>query len=77
MPFNPDDVRIDLACGKRDDGHWHGVLSIRVRPEPLRRLGLHPDQPWSHITGPPHPAWWRAETLRHMFGSNKHRRSRR
>ncbi|MEY9891369.1 hypothetical protein ABIA35_005352 [Catenulispora sp. MAP12-49] len=39
----------------------------------LRPLGLHPDQPWSRVTGPERPAWARAEALRHMIGSGKHR----
>lgn len=63
-----------MYCGIRADGHWHGTISIKIRADPLRRLGLHPDQPWSRITGPPRPAWARAEALRHLTGSLKHRR---
>jgi len=77
MPFEPGDVRINLACGKRDDGLWHGMLSIQIPSELLRQLGLHPDQPWSLITGPEPPGWWRAEALRHMLGPTKHRRRHR
>ena len=50
------------------------MFSIKLRTDQLRRLGLHPDQPWSHITGPGRPAWAQAEALRHMIGSPKHRR---
>jgi hypothetical protein len=44
-----------------------------INADLLRGLGLHPDQPWSRITGPERPAWARAEALRHMIGSGKHR----
>ena len=77
LPFDDTDIRIDLTCGRRDDGAWHGVLAIGVRAEALRTLGLHPDQPWSGILAPPQPAWWRAEALRLMLRSDRHRRSRR
>jgi hypothetical protein len=70
-------VIIHLTCGKRPDGHWFGMYSIEMRPELLRRLGLHPDQPWSRITGPERPGWARAEALRHMIGAPKHRASKR
>jgi hypothetical protein len=76
MPFDSHDIRFNLTCGKREDGHWHGIYSVMIRAEPLRRLGLHPDQPWSDITQT-HPAWWRAEALRLLFRDGKHRRSHR
>jgi hypothetical protein len=40
------------------------VAEIHVRPDALRRLGLHPDQPAARVTGPPPPAWWHAEAER-------------
>jgi hypothetical protein len=66
LPFAPQDVRIDLACGRRADGHWHGSFMIRIAAAELRRLGLHPDQPASRIVGPSQPGWWRADALRRM-----------
>ena len=64
MPFGPDDVLIDLACGRGADGHWWGWHSIRARADSLRALGLHPDQPTSRIVGPSPPAWWHADAER-------------
>ena len=64
MPFHSEEVRIDLACGPGADGHWRGWYAVRIDPEALRRLGLHPDQPTSKITGPPRPAWWHAAAER-------------
>ncbi|MFF2516651.1 hypothetical protein [Streptomyces sp. NPDC058086] len=52
------DVRIDLMCGVRSDGHWHGTVVVRVRADTLRRLGLHPDQPTSAPADPLPPKWW-------------------
>ncbi|MFB9445808.1 hypothetical protein [Dactylosporangium vinaceum] len=63
MPFADDEVRVDLACGIAEDGHWRGWYSIWVDAAPLRRLGLHPDQPWAGLTSPV-PAWWRAAAER-------------
>jgi hypothetical protein len=68
MPFPPGEVRIDLACGRREDGHWWGFFDIRITAEALRRLGLHPDQPTSRIVGPAQPGWWRADALRRLGG---------
>ena len=67
---------VHLGCGVRDDGHWHGTYAIEMRATLLRRLGLHPDQPWSAITGPERPGWARAEALRYMIGAPKHRSSK-
>jgi hypothetical protein len=47
MPFADHEVRIDLACGPGDDGRWRGWIGICVEAEALRRLGLHPSQPWA------------------------------
>ncbi|MFB8088993.1 hypothetical protein [Streptomyces sp. NPDC055992] len=66
MPFAPDEIRFDLACGVGPDGHWHGWFDVHVRAEALRRLGLHPDQPASRVTGAsPPPRWWHAAAERH------------
>ncbi|MEU9578199.1 hypothetical protein [Streptomyces chilikensis] len=40
------------------------MAEIHVRPDALRRLGLHPDQPAARVTGPAPPAWWHAEAER-------------
>ncbi|NUR63615.1 MAG: hypothetical protein HOV87_33885 [Catenulispora sp.] len=77
LPFDDGAIRINLTCGRRSDGHWYGTLSIGVRAEALRTYGLHPDQPWSGALASPQPAWWRAEALRLMLHSDRHRRSRR
>lgn len=77
MPFAGEDLHINLFCGIREDGHWHGFYSIDVRAEALRELGLHPDQRWSEVKQTAQPAWWRAEALRLMLGGGQHRRSRR
>jgi len=61
MPFGPDEVLINLTCGRGAGGHWWGWYSIRVRADRLRTLGLHPDQPTSRIVGPSPPALWHAE----------------
>lgn len=60
MPFSPDDIVVGLACGPDDDGRWHGWFRIEIRAEELRRLGLHPDQRTSTVTGASPPAWWHA-----------------
>jgi hypothetical protein len=53
-------VHYHLACGPPKPGdHWQGWVTITVRADALRRLGLHPDQPTSAIEGPAAPAWWR------------------
>ncbi|GAA2066924.1 hypothetical protein GCM10009801_13840 [Streptomyces albiaxialis] len=64
MPFAGDEVRYDLACGIGADGHWHGWCDIRIHPEALRRLGLHPDQPTSAPSAPPPPGSAAASVLR-------------
>ncbi|MFE7465355.1 hypothetical protein ACFU6R_14820 [Streptomyces sp. NPDC057499] len=64
MPFAPDEIRSDLACGIGSDGHWHGWFDIRVHADALRPLGLHPDQPASGVTGPSPPGWWHAAAER-------------
>ncbi|GAA2242718.1 hypothetical protein GCM10010145_06300 [Streptomyces ruber] len=64
MPFAPDDIRWDLACGIGSDGHWHGRFDVRVRAHALRQLGLHPDQPTARVTGPSPPGWWHAAAER-------------
>ena len=54
MPFRDDEVRIDLLnCGPR--GCW---VRISVEADALRRLGLHPDQPTSHLTAAWPPVHW-------------------
>ncbi|WP_424216636.1 hypothetical protein ACN20G_31415 (plasmid) [Streptomyces sp. BI20] len=60
MPFAPDEIRVDLMCGPGPDGHWHGRFVVGVRPDALRRLGLHPDQPTAAPTAPSPPGWWHA-----------------
>lgn len=65
MPFAPDEIRFDLACGVGPDGHWHGWFDVHVCAEALRRLGLHPDQPASRVTGASPPRWWHAAAERH------------
>lgn len=73
MPLRSDEVRFDLFCGRRADGHWHGDFVIYIHAEPLRRLGLHPDQPTSAVAGPSPPTWWHAaaenNARRHRPGS--------
>jgi hypothetical protein len=60
MPFESADIRVDLVCGKRDDGHGYCSSALRVRADALRRLGLHPEQLTSQVTGPSPPRWWHA-----------------
>ncbi|WP_078489525.1 hypothetical protein [Streptomyces bikiniensis] len=64
MPFAPDEVRWDLSCGLGPDGHWKGWFTVRVHPDALRRLGLHPDQPTARATNPSPPRWWHAAAER-------------
>ncbi|MFD7640612.1 hypothetical protein ACFV4P_08155 [Kitasatospora sp. NPDC059795] len=64
MPFDPAEIRIDLACGIGRDGHWHGWFDVRLPSDALRRLGLHPDQPVARVTGASPPRWWHAEAER-------------
>ncbi|MDG4861047.1 hypothetical protein P8605_23225 [Streptomyces sp. T-3] len=65
MPFAPDELRWNLACGIGHDGHWHGWFDVRVHPDALRRLGLHPDQPTAQANSPSPPGWWHAAAERH------------
>ncbi|MFD7070811.1 hypothetical protein ACFV97_26665 [Streptomyces sp. NPDC059913] len=69
MPFDPDETRSGLACGIGPDGHWHGWFDVRVRADALRRLGLHPEQPLSGVTGASPPGWWHAAAER---GPHRH-----
>ena len=67
MPFDVDDISVDLACGIGSDGHWHGWFDIHIQAEALRRLGLHPDQPTAIVLGPTPPGWWHAAAERNAF----------
>ncbi|GGS03803.1 MULTISPECIES: hypothetical protein [Streptomyces] len=60
MPFEPEEIRIDLMCGRGADGHWHGTIGVNVDATALWRLGLHPGQPTSVVAGASPPAWWHA-----------------
>ncbi|GHH41803.1 hypothetical protein [Lentzea cavernae] len=62
MPFDPGEVRVDLMCRPGS-----GVIAISVQPCALRRLGLHPEQPSSQVTGASPPAWWHAEAERRGY----------
>ncbi|MGX9885263.1 hypothetical protein [Streptomyces sp. NPDC002276] len=64
MPFAQDELSWGLACGPGPDGHWHGWFDVRVRPDALRRLGLHPDQPTAELVGLSPPGWWHADAER-------------
>ncbi|MGP3974022.1 hypothetical protein ACTWQF_08220 [Streptomyces sp. 8N114] len=71
MPFGPDDICWSLVCGAGPDGHWHGWIDVRVHPDALRHLGLHPDQPTSKITSPSPPGWWHAAAERNALWRRK------
>lgn len=64
MPFAPEEIQVDLACGIGPDGHWRGWFDVRVRGDALRPLGLHPDHPSSRVTGASPPRWWHADAER-------------
>ncbi|MCG6498146.1 hypothetical protein MCM47_28405 [Kitasatospora sp. A2-31] len=64
-PFTADEIRSGLTCGVGPDGRWHGWFHVHLHGPLLRRLGLHPDQPTSTITGTAPPGWWHAEAERH------------
>nr|WP_236239594.1 hypothetical protein [Streptomyces sp. CC228A] len=64
MPFSDEEVSFGLACAPGPDGHWRGWWHVRVLPDALRRLGLHPDQPAARADGPSPPAWWHAAAER-------------
>ncbi|MFD4246799.1 hypothetical protein ACFWP3_35190 [Streptomyces sp. NPDC058525] len=64
MPFAPDLIRWDLACGIGPDGRWHGWFDVRVHASALRPLGLHPDQPTAAAAGTSPPGWWHAAAER-------------
>jgi hypothetical protein len=66
MPWRADEVWIDLICGREPDGRPCGWYRVWVLADSLRRLGLHPDQPTSTVTGPSPPPWWHAEAERHL-----------
>ncbi|OPC80095.1 hypothetical protein B4N89_03240 [Embleya scabrispora] len=68
MPFADEEIYIGLLCGVGPDGGWQCWYDIRVPPEALRRLGLHPDQPSAEVTGPSPPRWWHAAAERHARG---------
>ncbi|MBR7837958.1 hypothetical protein KDL01_32095 [Actinospica durhamensis] len=74
MPFEAGEVRYDLVCGRRPDGHWHGSFIIRLDAEALRRLGLHPDQPTAVVTGASPPPWWHAAAENRSGGRLRARR---
>ena len=56
MPFDLNDMRRDMLCGRGANGNWSQSVRIFVRADVLRRLGLRPDQPLSQArcTVP----WW-------------------
>ncbi|MDX2541864.1 hypothetical protein PV331_08305 [Streptomyces sp. WI04-05B] len=60
MPFAPDEIRYDLACGPGADGCWRGWFTVYVAADALRGLGLHPAQATSTRDGFSPPAWWHA-----------------
>ncbi|MFJ9848475.1 hypothetical protein [Streptomyces sp. NPDC101150] len=64
MPLRDEDIAMSLACGPDATGRWRGGITVRVRAEALRPLGLHPDQPASKIVGPARPRWWYAAAAR-------------
>ncbi|WP_151773096.1 hypothetical protein [Streptomyces abyssomicinicus] len=64
MPFAGEEIRLDLLQCAGPDGGRQCVVAIRVHPDALRRLGLHPEQPTARVTGPTPPAWWHAEAER-------------
>ncbi|MYQ49150.1 hypothetical protein GTW40_29725 [Streptomyces sp. SID4985] len=64
MPFAPDEIGWHHACGIGADGHWHGWFDVRVAPDALRRLGLHPDQRTAGVDGASPPGWWHAAAER-------------
>lgn len=64
MPFQDNDLRIDIVCGPGPGGDWRGTFLIYVRPRALRALGLHPDQPSAAALGPSPPDWWHEEAER-------------
>lgn len=64
MPFGPEEIRFGTACGPGPDGRWHGWYDVGVRGDALRKLGLHPDQPTSVVTGVSPPGWWHAAAER-------------
>ncbi|MER7023684.1 hypothetical protein [Streptomyces ramulosus] len=64
MPFAPDEIRSNTACGIGADGHRHGWFDVSIHASALRRLGLHPDQPTADVTGASPPRWWHATAER-------------
>jgi hypothetical protein len=68
MPLADDQVMIGLCCGRDDAGRPWGHIAVKVDADALRRLGLHPDQPSSRVTGPSPPGWWHAAAERTWHG---------
>ncbi|GAA1610819.1 hypothetical protein [Actinoplanes couchii] len=65
MPFALDEVYGDLACGKDPvTGRWRGWYTWHVDSDALRRLGLHPGQETSQLTGVIPASWWPSLTYR-------------
>jgi hypothetical protein len=64
MPFATHEIHVDHLCGIGPDGHRRGWFDVRVDPDALRRLGLHPDQPTARVIGPSPPRWWHAAAER-------------
>ncbi|MBE1537163.1 hypothetical protein [Actinomadura algeriensis] len=65
MPLRGDELVIGLACGRDlEAGRGRCWYDIRIEPDALRRLGLHPGQPTSKIVGPSPPLWWHAAAER-------------
>jgi hypothetical protein len=52
------------AAAIRPAGRWHGDITLHVAGEALRKLGLHPDQPMSHVLAGPMPVSWHAAAER-------------
>lgn len=71
MPFVKDEVRCDLMCGRRADGHWYGSIIVYVDARALWRLGLHPSQPTATVDGPSPPAWWHAAGERYAARASR------
>lgn len=65
-PFTESEFVVDHICSRGKDGTPRGWFTFKIRASALLRLGLHPEQPTSHIVGPSQPRWWRADALRRM-----------
>jgi hypothetical protein len=71
MPLRDKDLRFDSYCCRDAAGLPFAYVSIRIRAESLRTLGLHPDQPTSSIVGPCPPSWWHAAGDRYALFSRR------